>query len=256
MPRSQPFKRKGTQGQPIGSWYGKPVRGPAISLHTRDPKVALERLRLLRAGKWQPPASGARVTDLDDDGAPSAADVVDRVLSGETPPVPPASPTTLPPPPVPPPASPPPPPPEIPEVMSAGPRPAWTDDAAAAAASSPGDGAPPPPPSSPEADRILDLVAEGWVSGCKMLGQWLARRRGLVPHPVEGRGLDVLEQMTVACTRQVIATLLPQVGDLGPEWGMLGGGLAIAAAQLIGATPAPAQGEAEDAQRPEVRRAA
>ena len=262
--RAKPFRRKDRKsGREIGSYYGKPRKGDAVSLQTRNPQLALERLRLLRQGRWKPIPGGKRVTELEDneeDSGGVAASGVDTALSGdpskrhesdgETPgattppetttphPAPvgePARPAVL-----------------MPEVL----RPradGWADDATAAAGDAPSSGESPPggpEPPGPETDQILQMAAEGWVSGCKTLGRWIARRRGLRPNEIPtSPATDLLENMTVTCTKQVLLTLLPQIGDVGPEWGMIGGGLAIACMQFLGAEAAP-PGSSDDGKRP------
>ena len=76
-----------------------------------------------------------------------------------------------------------------------------------------------------------------------MLGGWIARRKGKTPNEIpENPALAMLENMTVACTKQVLVTLLPQAENIGPEWGMIGGGLAIVCMQFVGAQPAQPAG--------------
>lgn len=245
----KPFRRKDRKtGKPIGSFYGKPRSGDAVSLQTRDPTVALERLRLLRQGRWAP-VKGRRVSDLEREAedtadAAAAAGAVDAALAGPAAPPAPAPPLPDPVPPAPAAAAAPPV--LTGEVLPPPPRTAegWAADASAAAgetSSSNGEsnganGAHPPQYVDP--DAILQLAAEGWVTGCKMFGRWMARRRHLKPNEIpESEALKVLESMTVGCTKAVISALLPQANDIGPEWGMILGGVALAGMQFVGAVP-------------------
>lgn len=263
-------RRSKVTGKFTGSFYGRRRDGQEVSLQTRDAGVALERQRLLRAGKWEP-GPRSRVSTDEDGYAPEvvaevvAAAAVESSLSPDAAPIedPPhsngvahgelagaaaavaAAETAAaaadaggaaPPPP--------PPPPVVPDVLGPGPGSSWNQAATeAAGAEAEGESSTSPPSQFVDPDVILQLAAEGWVAGCKMLGKWIAAYRGTVPNDVpEGTILAGLESMTVACTKQVITSLLPSAAELGPEWGMIGGGLAICAMQFLGAAPAPRPG--------------
>lgn len=256
----KPWQKKRKGGRRGGTFYGNVKGGPPITLQTTDPKLALERLRLLRAGKWapvrKPRADAAEMAEQE----AAAAAVLDAVQGGELPPrgaLEEAPPPPLEQPAAPPPAPPPPPPPASaegpvsPDAVLPPPSTTWQQDAAAAAGDAASAGAGAGDQAAGEAgpqyidpEQILDLVAKGVVEVARLVGQGIARRKGKVPNDLNSgeaqKFVGMIENATAACTKQALVQWAPLLAtDISPGWGMLGGFVLIAGLQFVGAKPDP-----------------
>jgi hypothetical protein len=252
----KPWQKKRRNGRRGGVFYGAVKGGLPTNLQTTDPKLALERLRLLRAGKWAP-VKRSRGDEIAEQEAAAAAAAVDAVQGGEPPPAAAAAeptPEASPAPPAPPPPDPLPSPVADtikPDAVIPPPATTWNADAAAAASDAGGDGE----AGSGDAgagekaqyvnpDQILDLLAQGVVEGGKIVGRWVARRQRKIPNtlddPKARELLSMIENMTAACAKQTLVDLAPLLADdIHPGWGMVAGFGLIAAVQFVGAAPDP-----------------